>query len=1289
MKRKPRPCPECGFKAPPQLHYCGMCGARLQQFCLTCGYANPITYQFCGRCGGKFGLMPAPPTPQVRAVSAAPATAPELPPPTPRPAAPPKPLGLEGERRVATIILVDVRGSTDLFERVGTEAWVEIMNQVFKILEAEIYRFGGKVDQFRGDGLVAFFGATTAHEDDPERAVLAALAMQRVIKPYAADLAAHDPGIDLRLRVGINTGEVIVTSVGDRQRYSENTAMGEAIALAARMESAAEPGTVLVSDNTYELIKNTFHWKSLGKITVKGVSRPIAVYRPLAMRGNAERQQAYRLSNPLIGRDQEFDTLLEHIEDLHLYGLGGIITLTGERGLGKSLLLSEVRHHFARQHALLIEAYQHAPAHTESLAQILELRGHCRSYQTHPYAAWLDLLRGWLQVQPHASKDELRERLYQQSESLWGEQMNEYYPYLATLLALPLEERYQARVAALDAEALRQQFFLAVRRWLGALARKSPLVAVFTDMQWADTTSLDLLKYCLSLCDEEALLWLFIYRPERTSPIWKFQYYLETEYPHRLTHLSLNPLTPAQSHEFVERMIGRGVLPPETEDVIIKKAEGNPYYIQELIRALIAQGILVQENPQDEDEEDEDATPPVWHATQAVTRWTLPDSLHTLLLARIDQLEPGEQHALQKAAVIGEVFWSNVLSALIEDPALQKHCLTALQRAQLIRERGRTDLGVEYVFKSPLIRDAAYESLLNTQRATYHLQVAHHLEALWGTDICCTQNYGMLAYHYRRAGEKERELHYTLRAAKEAQNIYANVEAGEHYTQALEVLQEMEAQLGVQADRHAILTQRFEILDARREVMRLTGNFTQMRADAAALLPLARQLADEPRWLIDALLQQPGVADQRNRAEVEAGIPMAQEALTLARHSGDRTREMHCLIAIANQRLTYSDPSWEQIGEQALDLARQNGDQRYEARLLIGMGRIYATSDQPERSMEYLEAAAALSMSQALDDKVTQAALLNLLGLDLVRSGDYYRLLTEYEQERLLISRELGHRPMESEALNECGQIQGVYLGDHNAGLDSLEESRRIWQNTPEEIRLLPAIAHLHVCRGALAEAQAIIERAEQLQPSLLRHDRGRANFNMIKAILHNALDEPAYLWETLTLTDETRQLARENALVSRQYEIAANCKAAEAHIKLAWRGDSEAQIMEHKQKALELSEAALNLYHECGFVQVPTCVSEEILYRHSQALTINGQEAEAIRYLRRAYDELIRKYALIPPDSHFRRTYLENVPLHQEIRSAYAARVGALLTDTGQLHHLLTLAEESLPRELQEQAGG
>jgi len=1237
-------CPNCGFDNPPGMKFCGMCGARLARACPACDFDNPPDFFFCGQCGAA--LTEDPTLAPLTKLSILQSPSRQI----TKPPSPPTPL--EGERRPATVILTDVMGSTDLLEQVGTEAWVEIMNRVLHILEAEVYRFGGEVDQFRGDGLVAFFGATSAHEDDPERAVLAGLAMQTALKPYAAELAEQED-IDLQLRVGINTGEVIVASIGDRRQYSEDTAMGEAIALAARMETAAEPGTVLVSENTYRLVESRFEWQPLGEITVKGVSQPVAVYRPLAPRPDADqpsRLQICGLSIPLIGREVEFRTLKGCVKDLY-DGRGGIAMVTGDKGLGKSFLVAEVRHHFARHGALLAEAHAAGSVGDQpeqGLASLTWLRGRSRSYdQSWPYSMWLDLLRGWLGIHPGETEEETRDRFRHQAELLWGDRWAEYYPYLVTFLSLPLEETFAERVKHLDAEGLRQQFFFALRNWVEAMAQRGPLVLAFADVHWADTTSLDLLKYCLPLCDDQALLWLIVFRPERTAPVWEFRHRVETEYPHRVTTVTLPPLTAAQSNEFIDRLIGPQALPAETRALVLDKAEGNPYYIGELVRALIAQGVLAQE-----------AETGQWRATRAVNSLDLPDTLHSLLLAHIDSLSSDERRVLQMAAVIGTVFWSNVLQALAGEATLKAH-LTALQRTQLIQERGRApNLGMEYSFKSNLIRDAAYDSLLSAQRVAYHLQVAEYLEEFFGLETIASY-YGVLAYHYRQAGKQGKELFYTVQAAEQAQGIYANAEALEHYTRALELLDEMEAQTSDENRLYVIRTQRFEVLNGRREVFSLMGDSEAECADAQALLQLAQQLEDDPVWLIDALLQQPGVAHWQSREELGTGVPMAEEALTLAQQLGDRRREMQSLLAITNQRHFLNNSTWREMGERALELARQLGDQRHQALILTQIGTAYAWSDQPQRSMEYLEAA--LPISRALDDRITEVHLLSQVGLQLERSGDYHRLLTKYHQKRLHISQEIGYRQGESDALISCGQTRGIYLGDYETGLALLEEGRRIRESITGRIfgvhtemgALLRAIQILTM-QGKHDKALETLESTRRLDEQDI-HEIMRAGLRLVSAILYNDLGDKAHLALALELATQTSRLVADTPL-TRQYEMAARCESSAAHLGLAEYAADEAERGSHLHQALESSQAALDIYQHFGFVQIIECSSEEILYRHSLALAANGREAEAAEYLQRAYDEMERKHDLIPPDSPFRRTYLENIPLHRDIRAAYAA---------------------------------
>ncbi|MEE8392086.1 MAG: hypothetical protein V3S14_15000 [Anaerolineae bacterium] len=646
-----------------------------------------------------------------------------------------------------------------------------------------------------------------------------------------------------------------------------------------------------------------------------------------------------------------------------------------------------------------------------------------------------------------------------------------------------------------------------------------------------------------------------------------------------------------------------------------------------------------------------------WRATRAVASLDLPDTLQSLLLARIDNLSPGARHVLQMAAVIGSVFWSNVLQTLAGEPtslemsSLKAH-LTALQRAQLVQERGRVpELGMEYVFKSTLIRDAAYESLLRAQRATTHLEVADYLEDFFGLETL-SPYYGVLAYHYRQAGKHGKELFYTIQAAEQAQKIYANVEALEHYTHAIESLDEMEAQTADENRLYAIRTQQFEVLNGRREVFFLMGDFKAMWADAEALLPLAHHLDDDPVWLIDALLQQPGVAGWRRREDLDAATPMAQQALALSQQLGDRHREMQCLTAAARLCLWSNDPKGWELAEQALELAQQLGDQRYEVGILVEMGHLYAWSE-PERSMKYLEAA--LPISQALDDKMTELEILGLIGVQLESSDDYCQRLVECHEKRLRLSREIGHRPAEAQTLMFYGQIQGLYLGDYEAGVAMLEESLRIWEGIPSELFPLLRIAQIKAVQGRYDEALAILE-SERVRRNDEWHDIGLVGLDLVSAILYNALGDERHLRMALELATQTREVFVDNPQLSRQYQMAAACEAAAAHLGLAKAVTDAAERQHHLRQALESSQAALDIYQSFGFVRPIECVSEEILFRHSQALATNGHQAEAAEYLQRAYDEMMRKHDLIPPDSPFRRTYLENIPLHRDIRATYTA---------------------------------
>jgi len=1186
-------CPNCGFNCPPDARFCGICGTRLVWVRQVGSFTN-------------------------------------------------KEISLEGERRIATALVTDLTGSTVLLEKMGTEAWVTLMNRMLRLLEIEIYRFGGQVHQFRGDGLVAFFGASAAHEDDPERAVLAGLSMQRSFHAFASQVEKNQ-GMQLLLRVGISTGEVILSSVGNQRQHSEGAPLGIAVFAAARMESAAQPGTVLVSQDTYQIVSDRFEWQPLEKPVGEVTGLPVDVHRPVQpCSKDSFSKQSFGFSSPIIGRDAEFQLLVDSIHNL-LDSRGGIVSLSAEKGMGKSFLINEVYNFLTRQASLLSETGNKSPGFGE-ISRFM-VRSH--SYdQLVPYAIWIDLLNQWLEIKGDEPKEKKRKILKDKAGLLWGEkQANEYIPYLATFLSLPLDEAEKERMKYLDPGGLRQHFFTALRSWIATLSKLSPQIIVFSDLHWADAPSLELLIYCLPVCETEQILWMLTFRPDRTSPVWSFQHYLKTNFPHRLTELTLAPLTREQAEEFINNIIGAGSLPRQTLGLIVKNAEGNPYYIQELIQSLVNQGLLNQ-----------DVETNQWHTTRAITSIDMPGSLRSLLLAQVDQLNPEERFILQMASVIGSDFWLNALQVLVPETDRLKQNLTVLQRAQLIIEGGAvSELGMQYSFKSALLHDTVYETLLSDQRATCHLKVAEYLENTFNVEFFL-QHFGLLAYHYAQARNSKKELFYTLQFAEQAKKIYANGEALELYNRAIELLDEIES-ITDPANQQAVLSTRFEVITERLDLYELTGQIDQRAADAVSLLPLAEQLNNEPAWLVDALLLQPGVAYWTSKEECLAGLALAQKALDLSRQMGDKLRLLQSLWVSMQQKIFLGDPGWKDTGVMALELARQARDLPFEARFLLALGTTYSWSDQPDKGMDYL--AAAIPICESQGDRITQVNLLDRMGLKLERIGDYYRLLKDHHEKRLQISLEIDYTLGEISALTSCGQVQSIYLGDYDGGITWLEAAKNKSTGLSQVIIVELCLVKIFVALEKFEKARNALRMIEQVDEENLFYNI-RAGLLLVKAVFYNHVGKSEFDFQkVLDFTCQAEDLIAENPMISRQFSMAASCHAVHAHLNLSRIAADQLARQNHLALALRSSQNALSIFETFGFVQTIECSSEEVYFCHYLALAANDFQEQARNYLFLAYKEMMRKYEMIPWESEFRRTYLENIPLHRQILASYTLTLG------------------------------
>jgi len=644
----PMKCLNCSFENAADARFCQNCGQPLEQKCLNCGTVNALSARFCKNCGTALGapaefapvsLAPGPSTPADRARLARLAAA------TPTPLAEKmRAAHLAGERRVVTVLFADVVGSTALAERMDAEDWTAIMNRAFDRLTPAIFRYEGTIARLMGDALLAFFGAPVAHEDDPVRAAHAALDLIATAEDVAGEVR-RNYNIEFAVRVGLNSGPVVVGAVGSDRVY-EYTAMGDAVNLAARLQSAARPMTAFISESIYRFVAPFFDCADLGLIEVKGKAEPVRVYELRSVKAEPGRARGLAgLESPMVGRDAEMAALLQLSAAVQA-GLGRAALVIGEPGLGKSRLIAEWK-------AAVGSPQSAVGRHQSPPATLQWAEGHCLSYgQGLAYHLLLDVLRSLLGVPAAASEPETRTALIGLTQDLFGESALDVYPYLGHLLSLQLEGPALERVRSLDPQALQTQYLAALRRLLQGLAGRRALALIFDDIHWADPSSTDLLIKLLPLASEATLLFCFITRPDRDAPGWKLVTAARESLGPGLTELTVNPLSDADSRQLVSNLLEIESLPDDVRTVILQKAEGNPFFVEEVIRMLIDRGEIVKKDHS-------------WAAERGIEAVDIPDNLQGLLLARIDRLPDDARRTLRVASVIGRQFAVKVLEQVL------------------------------------------------------------------------------------------------------------------------------------------------------------------------------------------------------------------------------------------------------------------------------------------------------------------------------------------------------------------------------------------------------------------------------------------------------------------------------------------------------------------------------------------------------------------------------------------------------------------------------------------------
>ncbi|HXV72740.1 MAG TPA: adenylate/guanylate cyclase domain-containing protein [Acidimicrobiia bacterium] len=675
-------CHNCGHENSEGARFCSQCGTALPYPCPVCGVLADPDDRFCRNCGNPLsaGAAAAVPEQSVRPTDDLSRYLPEELLAKMRSARDGH--AMEGERRTVTMLFADVQGSTSSAERLDPEDWADIMNGLFERLIAPIYRYEGTLAQLRGDAVLAFFGAPIAHEDDPVRAIRAGLEIVEATAGYS-ETVERRWGLPAHVRVGIHTGLVVVGAMGSDLRV-EYTALGDAINVAARMEQTAEPDTLRVTGHTLSLTNGVFEAEELGPIDVKGKTEPVPAFRVIRYLGRGSSSDI----GPMVGRGDELAKLDEAMA-LVVGGSGQIVSVIADAGVGKTRLIEE----FGRR----ADGAADRAFHHDQPGELNWIQAASRSYDSgRPYSTVADLLQRWW------FPDNAEPGFQRVGEAVAAEGIDDSdtAAYLGFIAGVPLPETEAGFIESLATQILHTKANQAAISYLRAVVNRRATIVVLEDLHWSDDLSLAVVEEMMSLTESAALGLVFAMRPYRDEASWRLHEVAQRAHPHRYTALALEPFDMAESSALFDSLLQGASIADHAKEGILDRSQGNPLYIEQMVRALgeIGSG--------DFDESQ------------------VPSSLRGLLTARLDRLGEQQRYVVQMASVLGSEFDRVTLSALVADPNLDESLSHLLRAGILVEVPERPDL---LGFRHALIQEAAYETILRRTRRQLHRRVADHL----------------------------------------------------------------------------------------------------------------------------------------------------------------------------------------------------------------------------------------------------------------------------------------------------------------------------------------------------------------------------------------------------------------------------------------------------------------------------------------------------------------------------------------------------------------------------------
>jgi class 3 adenylate cyclase len=647
----------------------------------------------------------------------------------------------EGERKTITALFADLKGSTALIEGLDPEEARAIIDPALQLMMDAVHRYEGYVAQALGDGIFALFGAPIAHEDHPQRALYAALRMQEEMQRYS-DQVRLKHGAPLAMRVGVNTGEVVVRSIRKDDLHTDYVPVGHSTNLAARMEQMATPGSILITDYTRKLVEGYFEFKALGAAEIKGRAEPLHVYEVVGSGPLRTRLQvsARRGLTRFVGRQSELEQMERTLEQAKA-GHGQIVGVMGEPGLGKSRLFYEFKL-LSQSGCLVLESYS-------------------VSYgKASPYLPVIELLKSYFDIQTQDDERKRREKVTGKVLTL-DRSLEDTLPYLFALLGI---EEQPSPLQQMDPQIRRRRTFVALKKLFLRESLNQPLILIFEDLHWIDGETQGFLDTFSEGVVSARILLLVNYRPEYRQEWGQKTYY---------TQLRLAPLGKAEAEELLTFLLGKDATLTPLKQQILTKTEGTPFFMEEVVQTLAEEGVLAGEGGH-------------YQLTQHATTLHIPPTVQGVLAARIDRLAPDEKALLQQLAVIGREFPLSLVKRVVLQPEEELYrLLSSLQHKEFLYEQPAFP-EVEYIFKHALTQEVAYNSVLIERRKVLHEQVGQAIEQLVHDRL--EDHYEELAHHYGRSGSTEKAVEYLHKAGQQAAQRSVYTEAINHFTEALGLL---------------------------------------------------------------------------------------------------------------------------------------------------------------------------------------------------------------------------------------------------------------------------------------------------------------------------------------------------------------------------------------------------------------------------------------------------------------------------------------------------------------------